>query len=208
MWIFTKYGFFSVVCARVSAGSRLVDTGVMQIRARDKRQLQALHNAYPQLQPFSIYESATADYAYRLFVPKTIWQRVAYNLCDDIDYSDFKSMLRQQSECTEAYYSACGRVWAVMRSLTFPKPRQKNRHNTHSPEYDTGMTENDTPKKVIECDGNVTSQKAKTGYIVEDTTVVGGTDEQTGAPVIRTKTPEGIADATTEATDARENKES
>lgn len=40
--------------------------------------------------------------------------------------------------------------------------------------------------------------------LVEDTTVVGGVDRETGAPVIRPKTPEGHADAQTEATDPRE----
>jgi hypothetical protein len=42
--------------------------------------------------------------------------------------------------------------------------------------------------------------------IVEDTQTVGGIDKTTGAPVIRAKTPEGGADALTEATDPQENK--
>ena len=48
-------------------------------------------------------------------------------------------------------------------------------------------------------------KKAAPGPLVEDTSVVGGTDKTTGAPVIRPKTPEGDADAMTEATDKREN---
>jgi len=43
------------------------------------------------------------------------------------------------------------------------------------------------------------------GPLVEDTSVVGGTDKETGAPVIRPKTGDGKADKLTEATDAREN---
>lgn len=44
----------------------------------------------------------------------------------------------------------------------------------------------------------------KVGPLVEDESVVGGTDAETGAPVIRPKTPDGKADRLTEATDPRE----
>ena len=44
------------------------------------------------------------------------------------------------------------------------------------------------------------------GPIVEDTSVVGGTDAKTGAPVIRPKTPEGKADESMRPTDPREGK--
>ena len=46
--------------------------------------------------------------------------------------------------------------------------------------------------------------KPKPGIIVEDTSVVGGTDADTGAPVIRPKTPDGKADSKTKPTDLNE----
>jgi hypothetical protein len=46
----------------------------------------------------------------------------------------------------------------------------------------------------------------KPGYIVEDETVIGGTDAATGAPVIRPKTTDGRADEATKPTDPREAK--
>ena len=46
--------------------------------------------------------------------------------------------------------------------------------------------------------------KSKPGILVEDSTVVGGTDSKTGAPVIRAKTPEGTCDESTIPTDKRE----
>ncbi len=46
--------------------------------------------------------------------------------------------------------------------------------------------------------------KPKPGFIVEDETVVGGTDAATGAPVIRPKTPRGRADEATIPTDPNE----
>ena len=45
---------------------------------------------------------------------------------------------------------------------------------------------------------------AKPGPLVEDSTMVGGTDKATGAPVIKPKTPGGGADSTMESTDPRE----
>lgn len=61
-------------------------------------------------------------------------------------------------------------------------------------------------------DGSVSAKAdpAKAGNVrrplVEDSTMVGGVDAQTGAPVIRPKTPEGKADGMTEATDPRERR--
>lgn len=51
---------------------------------------------------------------------------------------------------------------------------------------------------------NPDGPKPKPGLIVEDATVVGGTDADTGAPVIRPKTPEGVADDKTMPTDLNE----
>jgi hypothetical protein len=42
------------------------------------------------------------------------------------------------------------------------------------------------------------------GIIVEDESVVGGVDAQTGAPVVRPKTPDHQADESTIPTDPRE----
>lgn len=40
--------------------------------------------------------------------------------------------------------------------------------------------------------------------LVEDETVCGGLDAETGAPVVRPKTPDGRADEATDPTDPRE----
>jgi len=47
-------------------------------------------------------------------------------------------------------------------------------------------------------------EKKKGGPLVEDATVVGGTDESTGAPVIAPKTTDGKAPKGVEPTDERE----
>ena len=43
------------------------------------------------------------------------------------------------------------------------------------------------------------------GILVEDETQVGGTDSETGAPVIKPKTDEGQADETVTPTDSNES---
>ena len=48
-------------------------------------------------------------------------------------------------------------------------------------------------------------EKKKPGLLVEDTTVAGGVDAETGAPVVRSKDTDGKVDRLTEATDKREN---
>ena len=48
-------------------------------------------------------------------------------------------------------------------------------------------------------------KKPTPGLLVEDESVVGGTDKDSGAPVVRPKTTDGTADKLTEATDKREN---
>ena len=49
MWIFTKHGFFSVVCARQGDGrhGRVVDPDRIMVRARVLGHLQALKNRFP-----------------------------------------------------------------------------------------------------------------------------------------------------------------
>lgn len=47
--------------------------------------------------------------------------------------------------------------------------------------------------------------KPKPGLLTEDSSVVSGTDKETGATVTRPKTADGKADAMTESTDRREN---
>lgn len=47
-------------------------------------------------------------------------------------------------------------------------------------------------------------EKPKAGPLVEDTSVVGGTDKETGAPVIKPKTPDGKCDESMTPTDRRE----
>src|SRR3981081_2484815 len=94
MWIFTKHGFFSAVCARQGNGQhgQPVDPDRIMVRARDRSHLEALKKRFPELLgDCEIQESAGTDYAYRLFIQKSTWLAVVPGLAKEIDYDNFKS---------------------------------------------------------------------------------------------------------------------
>ena len=121
MWLFTKYGFFSAVCAREGDGrsGRPVDTSRIMVRARVRQHLEALQKRFPELlEGTEIQEFVGTDYAYRIFVPKKVWVQVASLLADDTDYDNFKSeVARHQGSAGAAYEHALHSVWSVMNRL-------------------------------------------------------------------------------------------
>ena len=79
MWLFTRDGFFSVVCARQGDGAhgRSVDLSKVMVRARSHRHLEALKARHAQhLAACDIVEFPGSDYACRLFVDKATWTTV------------------------------------------------------------------------------------------------------------------------------------
>src|SRR4051812_43444993 len=121
MWIFTKHGFFSTVCARQGDGrhSQPVDPDRMMVRARVRSHLEALKQRFVDLlNDCEIQKSAGTDYAFRLFVPKPAWMQVLSALADEIDYDNFKSeVARHQGPAGIDYERALHEVWSVMHEL-------------------------------------------------------------------------------------------
>jgi hypothetical protein len=121
MWLFTKYGFFSAVCARQGEGQAVqpVDPGRIMVRARVRSHLQALQERYPALLgDCEIREFTGSDYAYRIFVAKQTWSQVLVELTAEMDYDNFKSeVARFQGAAGHAYEQALHRVWEVMHRL-------------------------------------------------------------------------------------------
>ena len=121
MWIFTKHGFFSAVCARQGDGkhSQPVDPDRIMVRARVRGHLEALKKRFPELLDESdIQESAGTDYAYRLFVQKSAWMQVLARLAEETDYDNFKSKVaRHQGRAGAAYEHSLHEVWSVMHRL-------------------------------------------------------------------------------------------
>ena len=121
MWIFTKHGFFSAVCARQADGKHgePVDTNRIMVRARIRSHLEALKKRFPNpLGDCDIQESAGTDYAYRLFVPKSAWTQVVAGLAEETDYDNFKDeVAHHQGKEGAAYERSLHEVWSVMHRL-------------------------------------------------------------------------------------------
>jgi hypothetical protein len=121
MWIFTKHGFFSAVCARQGNGKhgQPVDLERIMVRARVRSHLDALKKQFPDLlNECDIQESAGTDYAYRLFMQKSAWMQVLAGLAEETDYDNFKTeVAHHQGNAGAAYEHSLHDVWSVMHKL-------------------------------------------------------------------------------------------
>ena len=121
MWIFTKHGFFSAVCARQGNGrhGQPIDPDRIMVRARLRSHLPALKARFPEfLGECDIQESGGTDYAFRIFVQKPIWSKVIAELAEETDYDNFKSeVARHQGSSGAAYEQSLHAVWSVMNKL-------------------------------------------------------------------------------------------
>ena len=118
MWIFTKYGFYSVVCARKGKGGhgQPVDPDRVMIRARDENHLKALQKRFPlELGSLEIFQTPGTDYACRLFASKSVWSGILAELAAETDYDNFKSEVARHLGVTgQQYGHALHDVWSVM----------------------------------------------------------------------------------------------
>lgn len=121
MWIFTKHGFFSAVCAREENGKhgQLIDPNRIMVRARVRDHLESLKKRFPELLgECKIQEFIGTDYAFRLFVQKSAWMQVVSGLAEETDYDNFKSeVARHQGRAGAAYEHSLHEVWSVMNRL-------------------------------------------------------------------------------------------
>lgn len=121
MWVFTKHGFFSAVCARQGSGKhgQTVDPGRIMLRARDRGHLEALKKRFlDRLGQCEIQEFPGTDYAFRIFVAKTVWSQVLAGLAEETDYDNFKAeVARHQGQAGAAYEHSLHDVWSIMYKL-------------------------------------------------------------------------------------------
>ena len=121
MWLFTKYGFFSTVCARQGDGShgQPVDPDRIMIRGRIRSQLEDLQGRFAEsLAGCEILETPTTDYRYRMFVEKVAWSEVLVALSEEMDYDNFKSKVATHQGAGGAdYEQSLHDVWSVMHEL-------------------------------------------------------------------------------------------
>lgn len=121
MWIFTKYGFYSAVCARQGDGrhSQPVELNRIMVRARLQHHLEALKARFSELlDGCDIKEFTGTDYAFRIFVEKPVWSQVLVGLNEEMDYDNFKSeVASHQGSAGADYEHSLHEVWSVMYRL-------------------------------------------------------------------------------------------
>jgi hypothetical protein len=108
MWLFTKYGFYSIVRAPAADGQ---PPDTMAIRARRLQDLEALRPFTPI---GSIVKTPERDYPFRCFLTSEQTCTLLSDLGETIDYENFKEKISAQSRFRARLY---GVIWTVMQNL-------------------------------------------------------------------------------------------
>ncbi len=116
MWIFTRYGFYSIACAGTPDGS--LDLENVMVRARLREHLCGLQERFPDLAGAEIIITPHRDYRYRLVVPKRVWASILFELTLEQEWSNFKDEAEAyQGERGAEYVHALHQIWYVMHGL-------------------------------------------------------------------------------------------
>lgn len=115
MWLFTKYGFFSVVQHK----SR---NGLVLIRAMEKSDIEWVRdfiNEGCDTTPCHVEESPVNDYRFRIVATREEYQDLLKHLGDELDYTNFKDTIHGDPVRDNAYTE----VWQTMRNFQATKAR-------------------------------------------------------------------------------------
>jgi hypothetical protein len=117
MWIFTRYGFFSIACARKKDGS--IDEDKVMIRARSRKHLENLRDRFPESEcaRAEIICNAGTDYKFRLIVLKSEWVKIVSQLVTEQTWSNFKNealSFGNKIKSSSRYIHALHQIWEVM----------------------------------------------------------------------------------------------
>jgi len=120
MWVFTRYGFVSIGCARDKNGNVHPDT--VMIRARMREHLENLRDRFSDtaLGNAEILGDTGTDYLYRMIVPKAEWASVLSQLALEQTWPHFKteaSRFERLKSASSRYVDALHQVWWTMAKL-------------------------------------------------------------------------------------------
>lgn len=120
MWLFTRYGFFSVACAKDKDGKN--DPNIVMVRSRSRQHLENLQKRFPDstLGNAEIRDSVGTDYKYRVILPKIEWVAALSELASEQSWSNFKneaSRFAQLKKVSNGYVNALHEIWAIMFNL-------------------------------------------------------------------------------------------
>ncbi len=114
MWLFTRYGFYSIACA--SRPNASIDPGTVMIRARRGAHLSNLRKRFPALADGEIVTLPNRDYRYRLIVSKQVWLSTLAELGREQNWANFKDEVAQFNG-RDDYEEALHRIWKIMYEL-------------------------------------------------------------------------------------------
>jgi len=130
MWLFTRYGFYSIACAHRPDGS--LDAENVMVRARQVAHLKNLQKRFPVVASAEIFTWPDRDYRYRLIIAKAVWVEIVAELAQEQEWSNFKSEAARNQGAGSDYVHALHQIWGVMsrlqsetRSAEEPTPRKK-----------------------------------------------------------------------------------
>jgi hypothetical protein len=124
MWLFTRYGFYSVACADKPDGT--IDPATLMIRSRRRAHLENLKKRFPSLAEANIVRLRGRDYRWRLFVPKDHWVEVISELAREQEWSNFKNeAARYLGKSGSSYTHALHKVWGTMNDLQTAEPEPR-----------------------------------------------------------------------------------
>lgn len=134
MWLFTTFGFFSVVAERENAKNP-PEKHLLVVRARVKKDLERLKDKYlPNAS--DILEIANRDYPYRVYAWKSDFQRAMPKIVEDVTYHNFKSEVEAKDSLEREQMYA--QVWSVMYNAE-KKLKDKARENAKDRRWAKGQ---------------------------------------------------------------------
>jgi len=124
MWIFTPYGFFSVVNKTQLDDNGDIPDGILEtieVRTRHREHLELLIERFPdEIGEESIFERIGTDYEYRIVIDERQWITLGAMLAADVTYPNFKDEIQEAVKNTKLkktpYLDQCYDVYNAMFS--------------------------------------------------------------------------------------------
>ena len=124
MWIFTKFGFFSVVREKDNSMTPFRSVCLV-VRARDSVDLDRLRKEYmPALS--KTVESVSRDYRYRAWIGYQDFKAGLAKIVEDIDYNNFKGEVAKTDPARAKLYE---NIWRIGLGIEKKKAERKKSPN-------------------------------------------------------------------------------
>lgn len=121
MWLFSKYGFYSI--------TRTQNRNEWQVRSRVKKDLQNLIDNIGAIKKSKIIETIDSDYRFRIILDSEQYIDLSAFLIASVDYTNFKNKvtsLDDQKEKGPLYMQIWNIMYSLQERLSFSKDQGWN----------------------------------------------------------------------------------